>query len=66
MSIKLLGFPGFLLPKQALYQAEPRPGPAAPRFLADWNPPDNAGPTMRARHAGGQRARDISPDIAAG
>ena len=22
----------FLLPKQALYQAEPRPGPAVPRF----------------------------------
>jgi hypothetical protein len=32
-----------LLPKQALYQAEPRPGPATPRVLADRAPPDNAG-----------------------
>src|SRR5205085_9536884 len=32
-----------LLPKQALYQAEPRPGPAAPRFLADCRPADNGG-----------------------
>jgi hypothetical protein len=28
----LLGLLGLLLPKQALYQAEPRPVPAAPRF----------------------------------
>jgi hypothetical protein len=43
MKLNILVSPGLLLPKQALYQAEPRPGPVALRFLADRGQPDNAG-----------------------
>src|SRR5438045_3747842 len=54
MTLNPLEPAGFLLPKQALYQAEPRPGPVALRFLADRRQPDNAG--WRAGSPGGPQA----------